>query len=259
MIYLIIIFLSIVLECFPISSSGNLYFFSKIIEYFFGLSLDHTLLGYLDYISHGAIALTLALFFYKDWAIFIKRFFKAIPLLAKLFLAGFITELITVLCWLASSRITPSWILLSIGFFCTTFLLVSLSFCQKSKNVTYNPKNAWIFGLAQGIALLPGISRFGSTFVVARWLGFSSRKSFQLSFLISWPVNVAAFCLGIYKLYEHQLLDLLNLKLLLVMLIGSSIALLCLHMVNKIINNHKLWLFSMYTGALAIISLFMSY
>lgn len=257
MIYLIILFLSIVLESFPISSSGNMYIFIKLLERYGNVTFNSTLLSYLDYISHGAIALTIAMFFYTDWSIFFKRFFKALPIGYSLLIAGFITELITVIFWCASWYIVPTQKIVSFGFFCTTLLLASLYCRPEIKKSRFNIKNAWILGIAQGIALLPGISRFGSTFVTARWLGFSARKSFQLSFLISWPINVAAFSLGIYKLYEHQLLDLLNLKMWLVMLIGSSVALLCFKMINLIINSTKFWLFSIYTGALAFISLCM--
>ncbi|QQR49268.1 undecaprenyl-diphosphate phosphatase [bacterium] len=50
-----------------------------------------------------------------------------------------------------------------------------------------------ILGLVQGLALLPGISRFASTYVAARWLGFSTRRAFQVCFLLELPIVLAAF------------------------------------------------------------------
>ncbi len=50
-----------------------------------------------------------------------------------------------------------------------------------------------ILGLTQAFAVLPGISRLGSTFVVARWLGFTPRRAFQTSLLMQFPLIVAAF------------------------------------------------------------------
>ncbi|MBY0353425.1 hypothetical protein K2W90_03610 [Candidatus Babeliales bacterium] len=50
-----------------------------------------------------------------------------------------------------------------------------------------------ILGLVQGLALLPGISRFASTYAAARWLGFTQRRAFQVCFLLELPVVIAAF------------------------------------------------------------------
>ena len=51
-----------------------------------------------------------------------------------------------------------------------------------------------ILGLAQAAALvLPGLSRFASTYVVARWLNFAPRRAFQVCFLIQMPLIVASF------------------------------------------------------------------
>ncbi|MBX9830851.1 hypothetical protein K2X40_02755 [Candidatus Babeliales bacterium] len=56
-----------------------------------------------------------------------------------------------------------------------------------------NIKTYAILGLVQGLALLPGISRFASTYVAARWLGFTNRRAFQVCFLLELPVVIAAF------------------------------------------------------------------
>jgi len=70
----------------------------------------------------------------------------------------------------------------------------------------WSPKGEWrdanafslpaglMLGLAQSIALiLPGISRFASTYVVARWLGIEHRRAFQISFLVLFPLIIAGF------------------------------------------------------------------
>ena len=40
---------------------------------------------------------------------------------------------------------------------------------------------------------MPGISRFGTTYVVARWLSLSPRRALELSFLIEFPLILGAF------------------------------------------------------------------
>ena len=53
-------------------------------------------------------------------------------------------------------------------------------------------KLALIVGLAQAIALVPGVSRSGVTMTAALMLGFSHKASANFSFLLSIPVIVLA-------------------------------------------------------------------
>jgi undecaprenyl-diphosphatase len=50
-----------------------------------------------------------------------------------------------------------------------------------------------IMGIVQGLALLPGISRFATTYAAARALGLTPRRAFQFSWLIFFPLLCAAF------------------------------------------------------------------
>ena len=60
-------------------------------------------------------------------------------------------------------------------------------------------------GLAQAIAILPGISRSGSTISVALWLGIERERAAKLSFLMSLPVIGGAGLLKGLDLMEHPL------------------------------------------------------
>jgi undecaprenyl-diphosphatase len=211
----------------------------------------------MDYVVHGVIAIVVAFFFFPSWRVFIKKF--PFFIIIKILCCGFITEVITVCFYILFSSISFSFSFLSVGFLITSLLLYSLRFINShSSNARYNAHNAMLLGIAQGIALMPGISRFGSTFVVARWLGFSDQKAFKLSFLIAWPINCAAFFLGLFKLYQHQMLNILNLLMLLVMLIGGIFGLWCIYVISYIIKKHRLWIFSVYTLILSIIAAFIA-
>lgn len=50
-----------------------------------------------------------------------------------------------------------------------------------------------LIGVAQGIAIIPGISRSGSTIITALFLGFSGGEAFLFSFLLSIPAIIGAF------------------------------------------------------------------
>lgn len=53
-------------------------------------------------------------------------------------------------------------------------------------------RDAWIVGLAQALALVPGTSRSGITITAALWLGLRREDAARFSFLLSVPVGLAA-------------------------------------------------------------------
>ncbi|MBI5557612.1 MAG: undecaprenyl-diphosphatase UppP [Deltaproteobacteria bacterium] len=60
-------------------------------------------------------------------------------------------------------------------------------------------KDALIIGLAQALALIPGVSRSGSTMTAGLFLGLNRSGSARFSFLLSAPIVFGA---GIYKIPE---------------------------------------------------------
>jgi undecaprenyl-diphosphatase len=62
---------------------------------------------------------------------------------------------------------------------------------------------AFIIGLAQAVAILPGISRSGSTMSTALYLKTSPLQAARFSFLLSVPVIAGAALLEGYKLFKH--------------------------------------------------------
>ncbi|MBC7131032.1 undecaprenyl-diphosphate phosphatase, partial [Candidatus Bathyarchaeota archaeon] len=63
-------------------------------------------------------------------------------------------------------------------------------------------KTAFIVGLAQGFAVVPGLSRSGLTIATALILGAQREKAFKFSFLLSIPAIIGAFCLTFYSHVE---------------------------------------------------------
>ena len=61
---------------------------------------------------------------------------------------------------------------------------------MKATTGTLRPVSAVWIGLAQMVALLPGISRSGSTICTARLFGIEPKKAAEFSFLMSIPLLV---------------------------------------------------------------------
>ncbi len=65
-----------------------------------------------------------------------------------------------------------------------------------------NAFQAFLIGCAQAFAIIPGISRSGSTIVTALWLGIQRDNAARFSFLLSAPVIFGASLLKFFDLME---------------------------------------------------------
>jgi undecaprenyl-diphosphatase len=63
------------------------------------------------------------------------------------------------------------------------------------------PKDGFAVGLFQALALIPGVSRSGSTISGALFLGFERADAARFSFLLSVPSILAA---GVFSLWRHR-------------------------------------------------------
>lgn len=70
-------------------------------------------------------------------------------------------------------------------------------------------KDAIMIGLAQSVALIPGISRSGATIIAAMLLGLKRETALRFSFLLYIPISVGIMMLSVPKLFNdsniHQL------------------------------------------------------
>ncbi|CAH0532478.1 Undecaprenyl-diphosphatase [Vibrio stylophorae] len=63
---------------------------------------------------------------------------------------------------------------------------------QKQDEYQTTAKQAWLIGLAQAAALIPGTSRSGATMTAALYLGFTREAAARFSFLMSIPIILLA-------------------------------------------------------------------
>ena len=88
----------------------------------------------------------------------------------------------------------------------TGLLLLSLAFRRQDTSRRAESEAAplgwWralVIGLAQAVAILPGISRSGSTIATARHLGVAPRRAAEFSFLMSVPLLLGATLLHVIR------------------------------------------------------------
>ena len=169
-------------EFLPVSSSGHLVLLKSLIhlkeqgiawEVILHLS---TLLAVLVYYRHKIIE-------YLKWRNLLLLIIGTIP-------AGIVGVLF-------KSRIESMFTALlpvSIAFLITAGYLY-LTKKQKGINENITPLLAFVIGIGQSIAIIPGISRSGFTITTALLLGIKSDKAVEFSFMLSIPAILGAFVL----------------------------------------------------------------
>ncbi|MCA9769745.1 undecaprenyl-diphosphate phosphatase [Candidatus Dependentiae bacterium] len=266
------ILVHLLVESLPLSSSGHLFILQKFLcenlvalqKYFFDLDVFSDVL-------HGVTACVVALFFFRRWFTLLYAGYQEIKtnrmkiftqkiLLLVLFTG--IADGITSFFYFVFKNYGMPPLPVYVGFAFTAVALFVSTYVGEVKNNKRQITQsnfllfACILGIVQGIALLPGISRLATTYTAGRLLGFSHRNSFAVSFMIQWPLIVAASTVGIYKLYSVGLLSqLLHLQILLVIVIGGVGAWYALILTEYCARKNKLYFFSVYLLIIVVLLL----
>jgi undecaprenyl-diphosphatase len=89
-----------------------------------------------------------------------------------------------------------------LGMLLVTGVLLILTKLRTNPDGPLTPTNSFLIGIAQGGALIPGISRSGSTICTGLYLNVTPEKAANFSFLMSLPVIVGATGIQVIKLFE---------------------------------------------------------
>ncbi len=100
--------------------------------------------------------------------------------------------------------IFSSFELVLVMLFVTGTMMIGSRFIQNLNKDLTGIKSIFI-GLAQAFAILPGISRSGSTIVTGMLLGIDRSKAAEFSFLLSIPVILGATVLKTKDLFDSQI------------------------------------------------------
>jgi undecaprenyl-diphosphatase len=154
-----------------------------------------------------------------------------------------------------------------IGFLYTSALLILGSWLTTraaSKASVPETTQSWlqrigsgvVLGLFQGLAVLPGISRSGSTISAALFCGISRQRAGELSFLLSIPAIVGGFLLVLHEGQGQELLSQVEWTPFMVAFATSFISgYLALRLLLKLVKEMKLYYFAIYLIPLALLGL----
>lgn len=244
-------------EFIPVSSSGHLAVFQSLLDFNVPLLFDvllhiATLLVIVIVFAGRIVAIIRALF-----RVLVRRASEGDRVLVRIFLfivlatipTGGIGILLSKLDLFAKPR------LVGIAFLCTAAVLLLTKRANGSRSydrITW--KDAVAVGAAQGLGVLPGISRSGITISSAVILGIDREKAGEFSFLLSIPAILGAFILEARDLGE--LSTVMGTGELLAGLAASFlVGLAALLVLLRIIRKGRLYLFSFYLVPAGILTL----
>ena len=179
-------------EFLPVSSTGHLILAQALL----GIASSDFVKTYTIVIQVGAILAVVVLYF--------KKFFNW-PLLKRLVVAFIPTGVIGLLLYpVEKSFLLQSDTTMLIALFVGGIGLIAfekyhgeLPGAKGLEALTY--KDAVLIGLAQSVAIIPGVSRSGATVLGGLARGLSRAAIVEFSFLLAVPTMVAASGLSLYK------------------------------------------------------------
>ncbi len=193
-------------EFLPISSSGHL----ALFQMFFGL--DQGGLLSFDVLLHCATMLAVLVFFWKDVTTIAGQWLRGLLFSSErdregwrmgwfILLSSAVTALMGLPLKGTVERAMASPLVVGGGLLLTgTILALTPLFADRQGKLCATA--AIVIGLAQGVAVLPGISRSGATIAAGLLMGLAVGEAFRFSFLISIPAVLGATLLELLNIHR---------------------------------------------------------
>ncbi|MCH9655494.1 MAG: undecaprenyl-diphosphate phosphatase [Planctomycetes bacterium] len=232
-------------EFLPISSSGHLVIAESLLD----IQADQT---DVNIVLHAGTLISILIFYRRTIYRLISQDFRVIPLLI-------VGTLPVVVIGLAAKKYAEPMLESTLLAGCMLpitglFLLMIPRIPQKEKSyteITY--KQALIIGFAQAIAILPGISRSGSTIVTGLLTGLSRQSAATFSFLLAIPAITGATILETAEILSNPHMS-TPLSLLAVgMVVSAIVGLAALWLLVRWLEKGKLQYFAYWCIPLGIL------
>ena len=230
---IILSFVQGISEFLPISSKGHL----NLAQHFLGLTPSLAF----DIFLNTATLISVLIYFRNK----ISYFFKNLPYIIvgsiPAVILGFVfkhkVEAIS-----ANIKLLPYFMLVT-----AAYLFISNFLKSTAKKINY--KNAFLIGVFQSFALLPGISRSGSTIFGGLLSGLSAEEAFNFSFCLFIPASFGALLLDIKDIKN---LSGFGLNYIIAFILTSIVGYISLVILKKVLVGNKFWIFGIYMLLLSL-------
>ncbi len=252
-------------EFLPISSSGHLLLARILMGLQNASPQIQSSYKMLDILLHVGTLIPLIIIFWKEWMQMLCH-----PFRNKTLLYLFFASIPTLAVYLGAKTLFPNQngfgVFDSGWFLGASFLLSALFLLICDLIVAHRRKPggeirllpALVMGLFQGIGMIPGVSRSGSTILGGTACGLSKKNAARFSFMMSAPAILGSLLIEGKDALESEGFS--NIELLPV-IVGIAVAALsgfiALRFMLRIINTVPLCRFALYLAVIGIIYLFL--
>lgn len=235
-------------EFLPISSTGHLIIFENLFhisQQEFGLAFDASL--------HLGTLLAVSTFFYKDY---LKILNPKNPLLLKLII-GTIPAVAAGLLFenYIETNLRQVWLVGSFLIIYSLVLYQADRFGKQNKDgKSLTLLQSLAIGIFQAIALIPGVSRSGSTISAGLFLGLKRQDAARFAFMLSGPIVAGAGLKKFAEVINSQSIQGQDLNFFIIGIISSAIfGFLTIKFLLKYLSSHNLNWFIGYRVILGIL------
>ncbi len=259
-------FIQGVAEFLPISSSGHL----SLLQTWFGMEEPDNLFNVL---LHFATLIAVCVVYWRDILDMITEFFRGIAALTshqgssapvpparRLVLMVILGTLPLALILPIEDKVEAlgaSNVFVGIALLVTgAILFASDRMARGRKNArTATMKDALLVGCAQAVAVIPGLSRSGTTISAGMALGFDRTFAVRYSFLLSLPAVVGATLLKVLDVIKDGIDPALLPKYLVGMAVAGVVGYFSIRLVNLLAQKNKFGKFAYYCWAMGVIAI----
>ena len=255
-----------VAEFLPISSSGHL----SLLQTWFGMEEPDNLFNVL---LHFATLIAVCVVYWRDIVDMIAEFFRGVgalfsrkgnsgpvPPARRLVMMVILGTLPLLLILPIEDKVEAlgaSNVFVGIALLVTgAILFVSDRMARGRKNArTATVTDALLVGCAQAVAVIPGLSRSGTTISAGMALGFDRTFAVRYSFLLSLPAVVGATLLKVIDVVKDGI-DTALLPIYLVgMIVAGVVGYFSIRLVNLLAQKNKFGKFAYYCWAIGLVAI----
>lgn len=229
-------------EFLPISSTGHMI----ITEALLGTEMNDFTKAFTVNIQFGAILSVVILYwkrFLQSWTFYQKLFIAFLPAAVIGFLAGDFIDRMLENVMVVAVMLLLGGILL---------LFVDKWFNKPIQNQEVTSKKAFVIGLWQCIAMIPGVSRSAATIIGGMQQKLNRTQAAEFSFFLAVPTMAAASAYKLLKDYKHFNSD--NIDILLIgNLVAFVVAMIAIKTFITFLQKHGFRLFGWYRIVLGLV------
>ena len=244
-------------EFLPVSSSGHL----LLARLFLGIQTDTPAMKMLDILLHVGTLIPVVVIFWKDWMAMLAH-----PVKNRTLLLLITASLPTLAIYLLAKKLLPDyngfaifdsgW-LLGVSFLLSAAFLLLCDLRGRSagkKEIGFG--TAAVMGLFQGVGMIPGVSRSGSTITGGVLTGTAKNAAARFSFMMSAPAILGSLLMeGKDALEEGYIHDIELVPTLVGILVACAAGFLAIRLMLKIISRVPMGWFALYLAVIGIVYL----